>query len=162
AVIAGRRPYGMRSLAIAFWLILLIQPADLFDPGFELSFAASMALIALIESAWYATVGKSETILGAALQTLWLMTLATIVAESATTPLVIALFNNVSPYGVLANLIATPLVSFYLMPTVALSFLLLPFGLQIVALRLMDLGIAALLGIARLIASWPHAQLFAP
>ncbi|MEJ0010672.1 MAG: ComEC/Rec2 family competence protein [Alphaproteobacteria bacterium] len=64
AIIAGRRPNGMRSLAIAFWLMLLIQPADLFDPGFELSFAASMALIALIESAWYPTVGKRETLAG--------------------------------------------------------------------------------------------------
>lgn len=162
AVIAGRRVQGMRSLAIAFWLMLLYEPANLLDPGFQLSFAASLAILALVEAAWFKTVGKSEGWAATILQTLKLVVLVTLVAEAATTPLVIALFNNFSPYGVLANVIATPLVSFYLMPTVALYFLLLPFGLQGGALFLMDFGIRGLLAIAHFVASLPHAQLFVP
>lgn len=163
AVIFRRQVDPMRSLAITALLMLVASPANLLDPGFQLSFAATLAIIALVEAAVLSPSAMLEQ--HRALRILRLlatMVLISVVAEGATMPLVIAQFNNVSPYGVLANMLATPIVSLFLMPTVALFFILLPFGLQHGALWLMKYGIMALLGIARWISGFPHAQLFAP
>lgn len=155
AILLRRQVNPMRSLMIAGLLMLIHQPADLFDPGFQLSFAATVAIIAWVESWRNAVTGASRggTILRGALA----MILISVVAELATTPYVLSQFNMISAYGVAANTIATPLVSFFLMPLVALYFLLLPLGLSDVALTLMDYGIHALLWIAHTVAHWPYA-----
>lgn len=41
----GRRPVALNSLAVAACLMLAVNPYDLFDPGFQLSYAAVAALI---------------------------------------------------------------------------------------------------------------------
>ncbi len=163
AVIFRRQVDPMRSLAITALIMLAVSPANLLDPGFQLSFAATLAIIALVEAAVLSPHAMLEqNRLQRTLRLIATMFLVSVVAEAATTPLVIAQFNNVSPYGVFANMMATPLVSLFLMPTVALFFILLPFGLQHAALWLMKYGIMALMGIAKWIASFPHAQLFSP
>jgi competence protein ComEC len=162
AVIFRRQVDPMRSLAITALIMLAFSPANLLDPGFQLSFAATLAIIALVE----VMVLSPHALEQSRPQKIWRlfisMVLVSVVADIATTPLVIAQFNNVSPYGIFANMLATPLVSFYLMPTVALFFVLLPFGLQHIALWLMKWGIMALLAIGRWVAAFPHAQLFSP
>ncbi len=163
AVMLRRQVDGMRSLAIAALLMLLYDPASLLDPGFQLSFAATLAILAWVEARAQTPAALSEQgWAGKAAHLLLTMLLVSVVAEAATAPLVIALFNNVSPYGVLANSLATPLVSLFLMPVVALFFILLPLGLESFALTLLHHGISALLLLARWVASFPHAQLFAP
>lgn len=161
AVILRRHVDPMRSLAITALLMLVYDPAMLIDPGFILSFAATLAIIALVETALLTPVAE-EMRLTRVLRLLFTMLAISVVAEGATTPFVIAQFNNLSLYGVLANMLATPLVSFFLMPAVALYFLLLPLGLHGVALWLMDKGIQALLAIAYHVAALPHAQQFVP
>ena len=162
AVILRRQVEPMRSLAITAFVMLVIDPANLLDPGFELSFAATLALISLFE----VSVLRKDVPDGMRLykyaRFFAAMILVSVVAEIATLPIVISQFNNVAPYGVFANMLATPVMSFYLMPTVALYFILLPFGLSHIALWLMKWGVIALLGIGRWVASFPHAQLFAP
>lgn len=163
AVILRRHVDTMRSLAIAAWLMLVYDPASLLDPGFQLSFAATLAIIALVESRVLAKPPAIERgRVRRLLHVIVTMLLVSVVAEAATTPLVISMFNNVSPYGVFANSLATPLVSLILMPLVALFFILLPFGLEQFALTLLGYGIRALMGLAEWVASFPHAQIFAP
>lgn len=161
AVILRRQVDAMRSLAIAAFLMLLADPASLLEPGFRLSFAATLAIIALVEARLLRAPFHASKAAG-----FWhlflTMLLVSVVAEAATMPLVIAMFNNFSLYGVAANMLATPLVSFFLMPAVALYFILLPLGLSHWALAVMDAGIRALLGLAHFIASLPHAQFFVP
>jgi competence protein ComEC len=163
AVILRRQVDPMRSLAITAFVMLVNDPASLLDPGFQLSFAATLALISLIE----VRVLKAQPVLerGRVRRVFYHITsllLVSFVAECATEPLVISMFNNVSPYGIFANSLATPLVSFFLMPLVALFFILLPLGLKHVALVLMSYGIDALMWLGRWVASFPHAQLFCP
>lgn len=163
AVLLRRQVDPMRSLALAALAMLVVDPSNVLDPGFQLSFAATLALIAVVETRLLKPmdaleVGRFRRVIRMVL-TLILMS---VVAEIATAPLVIAQFNNMSLYGVFANLLATPLMSFFLMPTVALYFVLLPFGGQSAALWLMDQGIDALLGIAHGIAALPYAQWFVP
>ncbi len=161
AVILRRHVDPMRSLSIAALLMLVANPAVIIDPGFILSFAATLAIIALVETTLLRPEA-AEPRFSRALRVLFTMVLVSVVAESATAPFVIAQFNNLSIYGVLANTLATPLVSLFLMPTVALYFILLPLGLHSAALWLMDWGIRTLLAIAYWVSSFPHAQIFVP
>ncbi len=163
AVILRRKVNAMRSLSLAALAMLVWDPASLLEPGFQLSFVATVAIIALVESRLLMLpAGQEIGRLRRAWHMLVTMLLISVVAEAATAPLVIAMFNNLSLYGVFANMVATPVVSLFLMPTVALYFILLPLGLQGAALWLMDWGIRALLGIAHAVAGLPFAQLFVP
>jgi len=163
AVIFRRHVDPMRSLAIAALLILLYDPASLLEPGFQLSFAATMAIIALVEARMLRKPAAIERgPIRRVLHFIGTLLLVSVVAEAATTPLAISMFNNASFYGVFANSLATPLVSLFLMPTVALFFILLPFGLEGVALLLLSYGIHGLLGLARFVSSLPYAQIFLP
>ena len=163
AVILRRQVDPMRSLSITAFLMLLVDPSNLLDPGFQLSFAATLAIIALVESAvMKPREGMEDGRYRRGLRLFLTMVLISVVAEAATTPLVIAQFNTMSLYGVLANMLATPVMSLFLMPTVALYFILLPLGLEHVALWLMKYGIQVLMGIAEWVAGLPHAQFFAP
>ena len=163
AVIAARRGDPMRALMVTFGLMLLIDPSDLLEPGFQLSFAATLAIVALVEGLWFRPpMALEESWRAVFMRVMWMSLLITVAAQIATTPLAIAIFNNYSTYGLLANMIATPLVTFFLMPTVALFFLLLPVGLESMALTLIHTGITALLAIAHWVASFPQALLYVP
>lgn len=160
AVMLRRQVDPVRSLATTALLMLIADPANLLDPGFQLSFAATLAILSLVESALRNPPEGNWWLYG--LHLFSAMLLVSVVAEAATAPLVIAQFNTISPYGVMANMIATPLVSLFLMPTVALYFILLPLGLEHWALGLMDIGIRGLLGLAHWIAGFPGSQVFLP
>ncbi len=161
AVILRRQVDPMRSLMLAALIMLVFDPSDLFEPGFQLSFVATLAIIALVERMFFRphpnhTPGQRiARVLAASF-------LVSLVAEAATAPLVVAQFNQFAAYGVLANVMATPLVSLFMMPVVALYFLLLPLGLEHAALWALDYGIAVMLWIAHTIAALPNAQSFVP
>jgi competence protein ComEC len=53
AVMLDRPALTMRNVALAALAILLVAPESLFDPSFEMSFAAVIALVALYE--WLST-----------------------------------------------------------------------------------------------------------
>lgn len=162
AVLLRREVDAMRSLALAVLIMLAIDPSDVLEPGFQLSFVATMAIIALVEAQWLQPgMPEERSRAGVVFKAIGTMFMISLVAEAATAPLVLSMFNTVAPYGVLANMLATPLVAFVIMPTVALFFLLLPFGLEGFALMLMDIGIGLMMDIARFISSLPNAQLFA-
>lgn len=164
AVILRREVDPMRSLAVTALLLLLAEPASLLDPGFQLSFAATLALVALIETRLGRQTPRAtaSSRLSNIAHHLGTLLLASVVAEAATASLVITMFNNLSLYGVFANALATPLVSLFLMPTVALYFILLPLGLGAWALALLNIGVKALLALAYGVAGLPHAQWFVP
>src|SRR4051794_41770985 len=86
-----------------------------------MSFAATLGLVALVQIGMprlFATAEHSTT----ARVALWggreimMLTLASLVAGLATTPYAAFHFHRVTPYGVLANLAAMPVVSAVVMP----------------------------------------------
>lgn len=161
AVILRREVDGMRSLLLAALIMLVLDPSDLLEPGFQLSFVATLAIVALAEARWLNSSAERPRwqlalrLMGAAI-------LISIVAEGATSMLVLSMFNTIAPYGVPANALASLLVAFVIMPTVALFFVLLPFGLEGAALWMMDYGIAGMMLIARSISDLPGSLMFAP
>jgi competence protein ComEC len=66
-------------------------------------------------------------------------------------------FHRVTPYGVLANLAAMPVVSALVMPAGLLGILSIPFGLDGVFWRLMDVGIGWMITVSQWVAALPGA-----
>jgi len=85
------------------------------------------------------------------------LTLASLVAGLATTPYAAFHFHRVTPYGVLANLAAMPVVSAVVMPAGMLGLLAMPFGLDGVFWWLMGIGIDWMIAVTRWVAALPGA-----
>jgi competence protein ComEC len=81
----------------------------------------------------------------------------TVVASLATAPFAVFHFQRLPVLGVVANLVAVPLAAFWIMPAGLLVLILMPFGLDAPAVRLMGWGVEAMLRTAEIVAAWPGA-----
>jgi competence protein ComEC len=161
-VMADRPPLTFRSLSVAALAVLLLSPESLVHPSFQMSFAATLALIALYQHGlpWLGAGAKSS--LGARVA-LWgvremvALVLASLVAGLATTPYGAFHFHRLAPYGVLANLAAMPVVSVVVMPAGILGLMAMPFGFDAPFWRLMEFGIDWMSAVALWVANLPGA-----
>ncbi|MBY0280632.1 MAG: ComEC/Rec2 family competence protein [Alphaproteobacteria bacterium] len=126
-----------------------------------MSFAAVIALIATYEGGW--TFLKNWMSSGhwyrKYLGHSFGIILTTVVATLATTPLVIYTFNRFTLQAVAGNLLAIPLTSFLIMPTVLLAVFSLAFGKFIWIFKMLDLWLSLLAFSAKKIAYWPGAAI---
>jgi hypothetical protein len=83
--------------------------------------------------------------------------LASVVAGLATTPYAAHHFHRLAPYGVIANLLAMPVVSVVVMPMGILGLLAMPFGFDAVFWRLMGDGIDWMIGVSLWVSNLPGA-----
>jgi competence protein ComEC len=162
AVIVDRRAVTFRTLAVAAMLVLLMFPEALVHPSFQMSFAATLGLVALIQIGMpklFAAPDNSVTARAA----LWggreivMLSLTSLVAGFATTPYAAFHFHRVTPYGVLANLLAMPVVSVVVMPAGLMGLAAMPFGLDAVFWRIMDFGIGWMIVVTEWVAALPGA-----
>jgi competence protein ComEC len=162
AVMVDRRAVTFRTLAVAAMIVLGIAPEALVHPSFQMSFAATLGLVALVQIGMprlFAAPDNSAT----AKVALWggrelmTLTLASLVAGLATTPYAAFHFHRVTPYGVLANLAAMPVVSAVVMPAGLLGLLAMPFGFDGVFWWIMGLGIDWMIAVTRWVADLPGA-----
>ena len=149
AVMLDRRAISLRSVAIAAILILLWRPEALVQAGFQMSFAATTALVAVFRA-------LNDRPREAPRLPRWLrgaagVVICSVVAGLATAPIAAVHFNRVADYGLLANLVAVPLMGSVIMPAAVLAAALWPFGLEGVGLALMEPAINWILGVARFV-----------
>src|SRR5258706_12501843 len=111
-----------------------------------MSFAATLGLVALVQIGMPRLFASPDNSVAARVA-LWggreiiTLALASLVAGLATTPYAAFHFHRVTPYGVLANLAAMPVVSAGGMPAGLLGLLAMPVGLHGVFRRIMGFGI---------------------
>ena len=162
AVIIDRIGISMRLVAAAATVLLLVSPEVLIEPGFQMSFAAVIALIAVYEVYRRRRVGRRRTWL--AILLLWVggLMLTSVVANAATGPFALFHFNRLAVYGVAANLIAVPVTAFWVMPLGLTALVLMPLGLEALPLMAMGWGIDVILAVARAVAAWPGAVAHLP
>ena len=153
AIFLRRRALTLRAVAVAATLILVIRPEALSGPGFILSFAATTALVAAFEHSGRGTPGNRVR--------QWAMGLliSSVVAGAATAPFAAAFFNAYPRWGLVANLLAVPVMGFLVMPAALVAAVSYPFGLEGAPLAVLGAGIDAILTVARWIASWPDASI---
>jgi competence protein ComEC len=161
-VIFDRPTLTMRTITIAALLVLLFVPQAVVHPSFQMSFAATLALVAGYERGAVKLHARGDSSLGAR-AALWGvneivgLTLASLLAGFATTPYAAYHFHRLSPYGVLANLLAMPVVSAWVMPMGILGVVAMPFGFDTECWRQMGYGIEWMDAVALWVASLPGA-----
>lgn len=166
AVIFDRRAISLHGLALAALIVMLIHPEAVTEPGFQMSFSATAALVALAE-VWPRSIREISApwpIRLAQTSMTWLAAslAASFVAGMATGPFALQHFNRMATYGLAANLAASPISSFLMMPSLALGAALTPLGLGDVPLMVSGWGIGAIIEVARLAAEAPGANLLVP
>ncbi len=153
AIILGRRALTMRNVALAALIVILTDPASVFRPSFQLSFAAVIALIAAWEM-----MPKSEAPREGWGQKLGAyfggIVITSLVAGLATLLFSIYHFQQTSPLGVLGNLFSLPLVGFVSMPAAMAATLLMPFGLEHWPLVALGWSVDRMIDLATITAGW--------
>jgi competence protein ComEC len=147
AILVDRPAITLRGLGVAAFIVTMFTPESVVTPGFQMSFAASAALVAAFEAH---TARRIEPIgaPGLMIRTLqrswdWLSgaLLASAVAGVATDPFALMHFQRMALYGLPTNLVATPVVSLVVAPAAMAAGLLAPFGLADPFLRIMGEGL---------------------
>ncbi|WP_332252593.1 ComEC/Rec2 family competence protein [Rickettsia helvetica] len=138
-IIIGRSCFPLRSLAIAAFIILLLNPEYIFHPSFQLSFIAVLSLVAgyefYLKNSWL--LGEKKGIFGAVKFYTASNIYSSFLASIITAPVVINQFFIFSTYSVPANLIVAPITSFFLMPLALLSLPFTMIGFDNYILKLM-------------------------
>jgi competence protein ComEC len=143
AIICDRRAMSLRTVALAATLILVYSPESLASPGFQMSFAATIALI-LSYGPWR----QISPHIPFWLRPVAMLVISSLVAGLATAPIAAAHFQRMAHYGILANLLTVPVMGALVMPSGVIAALLAPLGLAAPALWLMGIGTEWMLWVA--------------
>ena len=152
-IMLGRRAVSLENLALSMLLVLCYQPVDIFNPGFQLSFAAMLVLVGLYERWWGVLVaeieqgiffrpvasvnemaifmGKPEPLVR---RSWWLririfffaITLSGFFITLFGLPITLFHFHQASFFGVVANTLAIPLMDIIGLPLLFFKVLLMP------------------------------------
>lgn len=164
AVILDRQAISLRNVAISALIITAISPSEVMGASFQMSFAATLALVSVF-GFWSrrerddleSEVFKSNIVFRT-IRSSTLLIVATIftslIGGLATAPFSISYFNQYSPYGLIANLLAMPVMGLIVMPFALIGMLLMPFGMDAPFLNIMGFGIQLVIDIAIYVSSW--------
>lgn len=159
AVLFDRAALTVRNLAISALIVMAWSPHELVGPSFQMSFAATAALVGGF-AAWsdYRAGGGAKgpppqrSLPWLAARWMWAALagacLTTIMAGSATTLYAAWHFQRVSPLSLFTNLAVMPIVSVVVMPFAVFSALAMPFGADWPFLHVMGKGLEAMIAIS--------------
>ncbi|HCY56754.1 MAG TPA: competence protein, partial [Oceanicaulis sp.] len=162
AILIGRRAVSFQSLALAALIIIAFSPQSVIEPGFQMSFAATAALIAVYEAwqRWRMTRDMTDYGWLARVQAAFTgLAVTSLVAGSATGLFAAFHFQRMAAYGFGVNLLAMPVFSFWVMPAGVVGLLLAPFGLERIPLLVSAAGMDIVLAIATWTSSLPGAAM---
>lgn len=159
AIMIDRTPTPMRSVALAFLVVLLFEPAALVSASFQMSFAAASALIATYQ---YITTHHPNFYKNKWLAWTVGSVLTSLIAGLSTAPYAAYHFGQWINYSLIANMLAAPITAFLIMPAAVAAVLLMPIGLEWLALKPMGWGITAIMEIAEYVAGMKGAYTMLP
>ncbi|PYE42566.1 ComEC/Rec2-related protein [Rhizobium sp. PP-F2F-G20b] len=157
AVFFDRPSISLRNVAIAALVILSVDPSAASGPGFQMSFAATLALVA-----GYARWREREVPTGRREGNEMLtgirgflagLFLSSLIGGVSTMIYSAAHFNQLPAYGLLGNMLAMPVIGIVVMPAGLIAMLLMPLGLDTLPLIVMGYGLEIMLAVARFVSS---------
>ncbi|KAA0694442.1 ComEC family competence protein [Neorhizobium sp. P12A] len=170
AVLFDRPSLSLRNVALSAIAILILSPSEALGPSFQMSFAATLALVSgyslwqrrpsreggLLRLRIFSPLAVVFRFFGGIASTSFVGGLSTAIFS-------IEHFHRLATYGLVANLAAMPVVSFVVMPVGMLAVLLMPFGLDYYPWQVTGVGLDAVTAIAKTVAAWggniPFARL---
>ncbi len=166
AVLVDRPSISLHNVALSALVVLVLSPSEILGPSFQMSFAATVALVAGY-TAWQRRKRARPERLEAPIVNhrlvIWAGRVAAGIAGVAMTSLIGSLstsiysvehFHRIATYGLAANLLSMPLISLVVMPMVLVAMLFMPFGLDTPFLWLMGLGLDGVIAVAKYVAGW--------
>lgn len=165
AVFFDRPSISLRNVALSALIIIAVSPSEILGPSFQMSFAATAALVAGY-ALWKNRSKKHDpeplqirhpvvTPVLASWKFIAGILATTLIGSTSTAIFSVEHFHRIATYGGLAaNLAAMPIISFVVMPAGLVGMLLVPFGLDAPFLKLMGLGLEAVISIAKHVAAW--------
>ncbi|MFD1744441.1 ComEC/Rec2 family competence protein [Rhizobium helianthi] len=162
AVLVDRPSISLHNIALAAIIILVLHPSSVMGASFQMSFGATAALVAgynlwskrkqnedgfQIKGPQAAVVTSVAGFVGGTVMTSLIGGLSTAIFS-------IAHFNQLSAYGLVANLAAMPFISVIVMPAGLLGMLAMPFGLDALFFAIMGWGLDVVISVATVVASW--------
>ncbi len=158
AVMLDRRALSLRAVALAAIIVLCLRPEALLGPGFQMSFAATTALVAVFQRLRGVDLSFGLPYAAGAVSLL----VSSAVAGLATAPIGAAHFNAVAHYGLLANTLSVPLMGVLVVPAAVLAGVLAPLGMDWLGFWLMGFGLQWILGVSHWVAELEGARSFVP
>jgi competence protein ComEC len=164
ALAMGRQALSLRLLATGACFVLLFWPEALAGPSFQLSFAAVATIILLHDSLVIRkiTVSREEPILFKAWRFLLSLLITGLAIELVLAPIALFHFHKSGVYGALANIVAIPLTTFFIMPLQILALIFDGIGMGQPFWWLAGQGVAAIRGLAHWVNAAPGAVLMLP
>jgi ComEC/Rec2-related protein len=160
AVFFDRPAISLRNVALSAIVILVITPSAVTGPGFQMSFAATLALVAGYAH-WRDRPGRDVpagtrrtgplTAIGGFFAGLLL---SSFIGGLSTMIYSAGHFHRLAAYGLIGNVLAMPVISILVMPFALLAMLLMPFGLDHYPLLVMGQGLDWMISIATMVAGW--------
>jgi competence protein ComEC len=157
AMLIDRLRISMRICALAAAFVLATAPESLVGVSFQMSFGAVVALIAVYET-WGTRLGhllRRPSWPGRVLGYAGAVVLTTVVVTVGTDPFSINHFHHVALYSPVANVVAVPLSAVWTLPWGVVTCLLMPFGLERLALVPMGWGIDLTIAVAEAVSGLP-------
>lgn len=161
AVLFDRPSISLCNIAISALLIVAMSPSEALGPSFQMSYAATLALVAgyalwsqrpMRESAFLKLpVMKPVVVAG---RFFGGILLTSMIGGFSTALFSIEHFQRLTAYSLPANLMAMPFISFVIMPMGMIAMLLTPFGLDAIFLKVAGVVVDIVIAIAKLVAGW--------
>lgn len=161
AILSDCAAITMRNLAIAALITVFVVPHEILGPSFQMSFAATAALVAAF--GWWSEhrrrkgrnkAGGNRSLFFALIVVPLVSTgVSSLVAGMASGLFAAFHFNNTAPLGILSNALAFPVISVGVMPFALLAAVLMPVHLDWLPLQVMGAGVTLVQKIALWVAS---------
>lgn len=104
--IKNRTTNAYNAIAVSAIIILLIEPNDLFDPGFQLSYSAVLGMISF--GRYFSERIRSLKLQNSFIRFLLMLILVSFAAQIGTLPFTLYYFGKISISGILANIVVVP------------------------------------------------------
>ena len=165
AVFVNRRAVSLVATAWAAFLILLFRPETLLSAGFQMSFAAVVALVAAYEAGADVWRKKTAQKKGAAffiLSCIVAVAVTTLIASTATAPFAMFHFGRYPVYGLIGNLASSALTGCVVMPLLLAGTVLIPIGGEALPYKIAGYGVEFINFAAQKTAGLPFSVIRTP
>ncbi|MCD2185279.1 ComEC/Rec2 family competence protein [Rhizobium sp. GN54] len=160
AVLFDRTAISLRNIALSAIVLLAVTPSAVTGPGFQMSYAATLGLVAGY-AAWRdrrvsrtAPSARGLRLMQHASGFTVGLLLSSVIGGLATLVYSLGHFHRIPAYGLAGNLLAMPVISFVVMPMGVIAMLLMPLGFEGLPLAIMGKGIEAMIVMANWVSGW--------
>lgn len=160
AVLLNRHAISLRMWAFALVVVVSSAPAAVITPGFLMSFSAVLGLVSFYEKndaiirSWL----SAKSITGKCVAYIVGILITDLIASLMTLPFSVYYFRQISVYTTLGNLLAAPVIAFWVMPALLLFLASLPFGGEMWAIKPLSAGVEQINHIATYVSALSGAN----